>query len=151
MKSISRIVCNILQFNLFNQLLICEELLFVCFLKALFSYKNYLIVQWLTLVIIDPDSSQKTEAFSEETEQAPTSSDLAPPPSEKAPPPLVCVIGLHCCGDLTPSLLSLFDRSTQVKAVCCVSCCYHKMKVNDTGRLSVSDTGQLFDVIIQTS
>ncbi|XP_035828544.1 methyltransferase-like protein 25 isoform X2 [Aplysia californica] len=43
----------------------------------------------------------------------------------------VCVIGLHCCGDLSTSMLSLFDRSDHVKALCYVSCCYHKMAYSD--------------------
>ncbi|KAK7466607.1 hypothetical protein BaRGS_00033406 [Batillaria attramentaria] len=41
----------------------------------------------------------------------------------------VCLIGLHCCGDLTPALLRLFERVEFIRAVCCVSCCYHKMQL----------------------
>ncbi|KAK3790011.1 hypothetical protein RRG08_016328 [Elysia crispata] len=41
--------------------------------------------------------------------------------------PRVCLIGLHCCGDLSPTMLALFHQVPSVRAVCCVSCCYHKM------------------------
>ncbi|KAH9499041.1 hypothetical protein Btru_005493 [Bulinus truncatus] len=41
--------------------------------------------------------------------------------------PRVCLIGLHCCGDLTPALLSLFHSASCVQSLCCISCCYHKM------------------------
>ena len=40
----------------------------------------------------------------------------------------VCLIGLHCCGDLTPAMLRLYHRVSFLRAVCCVSCCYHKMQ-----------------------
>ncbi|XP_070178717.1 uncharacterized protein [Littorina saxatilis] len=41
----------------------------------------------------------------------------------------VCLIGLHCCGDLTPAILRLYHRVDFLRAICCVSCCYHKMKL----------------------
>ena len=40
----------------------------------------------------------------------------------------VCLLGLHCCGDLTPAMLRLYRRVSFLRAVCCVSCCYHKMQ-----------------------
>ena len=40
----------------------------------------------------------------------------------------VCLIGLHCCGDLTPAMLRLYHRVSFLCAMCCVSCCYHKMQ-----------------------
>ncbi|XP_076438925.1 uncharacterized protein LOC143277871 [Babylonia areolata] len=40
----------------------------------------------------------------------------------------VCVVGLHCCGDLTPAVLRLFRAVDFLQALCCVSCCYHKMQ-----------------------
>ena len=40
----------------------------------------------------------------------------------------VCLIGLHCCGDLTPAMLQLYQRVDFLRAMCCVSCCYHKMQ-----------------------
>ncbi|XP_061174710.1 probable methyltransferase-like protein 25 [Saccostrea echinata] len=37
------------------------------------------------------------------------------------------LIGLHCCGDLTPAMLKVYSEVTFVKGLCCVSCCYHRM------------------------
>lgn len=37
-----------------------------------------------------------------------------------------CVIGLHCCGDLTVNIFKLCTR-INVSVVCLVSCCYHRM------------------------
>ncbi|KAK6986103.1 protein RRNAD1-like isoform X1 [Biomphalaria glabrata] len=45
----------------------------------------------------------------------------------EAPRPKVCLIGLHCCGDLTPAMMSFFHTVTCVRSLCCISCCYHKM------------------------
>jgi len=39
-----------------------------------------------------------------------------------------CLIGLHCCGDLTPQLLNIFIKSNRFISLMLVSCCYHKMK-----------------------
>ncbi|RUS81898.1 hypothetical protein EGW08_010325, partial [Elysia chlorotica] len=48
--------------------------------------------------------------------------------NKSSPAPVnVCLIGLHCCGDLSPTMLALFDQVSSVRAVCSVSCCYHKM------------------------
>ena len=53
----------------------------------------------------------------------------------------ICVVGLHCCGDLTPSILTLFTEHTlpplpsliapssplpSLTALVLVGCCYHK-------------------------
>ena len=43
----------------------------------------------------------------------------------------ICVVGLHCCGDLTPSILTLFTDHTlpplpSLAALVLVGCCYHK-------------------------
>ena len=42
----------------------------------------------------------------------------------------ICMIGLHCCGSLTPSMLDLFLLCPRLKSLVCVSCCYHSMPVN---------------------
>ena len=44
--------------------------------------------------------------------------------------PAVCLIGLHCCGDLSPVMLRYFTQLYCIKAVCFVSCCYHRMAVS---------------------
>ena len=43
--------------------------------------------------------------------------------------PRVSLIGLHCCGDLTPTLLSLMTTPphTSLTSAVIVPCCYHKM------------------------
>ena len=42
----------------------------------------------------------------------------------------ICMIGLHCCGSLTPAMLDLFLLCPRLKSLVCVSCCYHSMPVN---------------------
>lgn len=44
----------------------------------------------------------------------------------------VCVVGLHCCGDLTPSILTLFtDHSlTSLTSLILIGCCYHKAAIS---------------------
>lgn len=42
------------------------------------------------------------------------------------------VVGLHCCGDLTPSILNVFLDSPGVAAVACVGCCYHALTRENT-------------------
>ena len=36
-------------------------------------------------------------------------------------------VGLHCCGPLTPALLSLFPSLSMAPVFVLVSCCYHRM------------------------
>ncbi|XP_060081198.1 probable methyltransferase-like protein 25 isoform X2 [Ylistrum balloti] len=43
--------------------------------------------------------------------------------------PRALMIGLHCCGDLTPTMMEYFRCLDFVRGLCCVSCCYHRMKV----------------------
>lgn len=40
----------------------------------------------------------------------------------------ICLVGLHCCGDLTPNILRYFNESCPFSGLLiCVSCCYHSM------------------------
>jgi hypothetical protein len=41
----------------------------------------------------------------------------------------VCLVGLHCCGDLTPTLMrwTALSQLARVRAIVLVGCCYHKM------------------------
>ena len=41
--------------------------------------------------------------------------------------PRVCLVGLHCCGDLTPVTLHQFCELDLCQALVCMSCCYHRM------------------------
>ncbi|XP_046549291.1 methyltransferase-like protein 25B isoform X2 [Haliotis rubra] len=43
----------------------------------------------------------------------------------------VCMIGLHCCGDLTPTMLWYFLHMSSMRSLCLVSCCYHKMSFSE--------------------
>ena len=59
----------------------------------------------------------------------------------------VCVVGLHCCGDLSPAVLSLFASCVHpaLSVLVLVSCCYHRLSVSDTGSqacCSISATKQ---------
>lgn len=44
--------------------------------------------------------------------------------------PTFCMVGLHCCGDLTPIMLQNFTDLDHITSLCCVSCCYHRMNFN---------------------
>lgn len=48
--------------------------------------------------------------------------------------PRVCMVGLHCCGDLTPTMLKCFQELDCIRSLCCVSCCYHRMKFDENSR-----------------
>jgi hypothetical protein len=41
--------------------------------------------------------------------------------------PLLCMIGLHSCGDLSPVMMKLFMSSQRFCTLLLVSCCYHRM------------------------
>ncbi|XP_021342817.1 methyltransferase-like protein 25 isoform X2 [Mizuhopecten yessoensis] len=49
--------------------------------------------------------------------------------------PRALMIGLHCCGDLTPTMMEYFRCLDFVRGLCCVSCCYHRMKVKATNEI----------------
>ncbi len=42
--------------------------------------------------------------------------------------PLLCMIGLHSCGDLSPVMMKLFMNSRRFRTLLLVSCCYHRME-----------------------
>jgi len=44
-----------------------------------------------------------------------------------------CLVGLHCCGDLTPQLLKMFTQIEGFSSLLIVSCCYHKMNQSTQG------------------
>jgi len=50
-----------------------------------------------------------------------------------SPASRLVVIGLHCCGDLTPTILRLFTRLPNAVGLVCVSCCYHAMQPAECG------------------
>lgn len=41
--------------------------------------------------------------------------------------PQVCLVGLHCCGDLTPSTIKQFCALDECKVLICMGCCYHRL------------------------
>lgn len=46
----------------------------------------------------------------------------------ETPLPLLCMIGLHSCGDLSIAMMRLFIESQQFHYMFLVSCCYHRME-----------------------
>jgi Methyltransferase domain len=44
----------------------------------------------------------------------------------------VCLVGLHCCGDLTPMFLKTFAALDCAVAFICVGCCYHLMRLSES-------------------
>eukprot|EP00092_Neocalanus_flemingeri_P008373 GFUD01009029.1.p1 GENE.GFUD01009029.1~~GFUD01009029.1.p1 ORF type:complete len:448 (-),score=110.48 GFUD01009029.1:124-1467(-) len=48
-------------------------------------------------------------------------------------PDKTCLVGLHCCGDLTPQLLRIFTKINGFSNLMLVSCCYHKMSPSKDG------------------
>ena len=44
-----------------------------------------------------------------------------------------CLVGLHCCGDLTPHLINIFAQLEKIQSLMIVSCCYHKMASTSKG------------------
>ena len=54
----------------------------------------------------------------------------------------VCLIGLHCCGDLTPTMLRLFSQTRELRSLVCLSCCYHRMaKTGENNRVPTPGVG----------
>ncbi|CAL8088516.1 unnamed protein product [Calicophoron daubneyi] len=49
---------------------------------------------------------------------------------EPSAPPDYLVCGLHCCGDLGPSVIRLFNSHQQARSLLLVGCCYHKMALD---------------------
>ena len=49
----------------------------------------------------------------------------------------VCLVGLHCCGDLTSTLLHLISSHPHpsLRSAVIVPCCYHKMSTTEEGRI----------------
>jgi hypothetical protein len=46
----------------------------------------------------------------------------------------VCLLGLHCCGDLTPLTIKLFHKCCPPQStLVCLGCCYHRMSGNSDG------------------
>jgi hypothetical protein len=43
----------------------------------------------------------------------------------------VCMVGLHCCGDLVPIMLRQFCALQEIKVLLCFGCCYHKMSLTE--------------------
>lgn len=40
----------------------------------------------------------------------------------------LCMVGLHSCGDLSPSMMELFVNNSRYRSLMLVSCCYHRME-----------------------
>lgn len=66
-----------------------------------------------------------TEVVQVDSSSGPALESLMAPLSGSA------LVGLHCCGSLSPCLLSLFPRLETAQALVLVSCCYHRMEEQD--------------------
>ncbi|GAB1599508.1 methyltransferase-like protein 25B [Argonauta hians] len=83
---------------------------------------------------------QQTPATAPPSPSPPLTSP-SPPPSALTPalvaPARSCadapimLMGLHCCGDLTPTVLNTFMQMHEACTLCCISCCYHKMDYSE--------------------
>lgn len=40
---------------------------------------------------------------------------------------VICLSGLHTCGNLAPSCLRIFQHCKQIQAICNIGCCYNKL------------------------
>ncbi|XP_064596483.1 methyltransferase-like protein 25B isoform X2 [Liolophura sinensis] len=49
----------------------------------------------------------------------------------------VCMTGLHCCGDLTSTMLKYFTKLDCVTLLAGVSCCYHRMALSSGENVKV--------------
>lgn len=60
----------------------------------------------------------------------------------------MCVVGLHCCGDLTPNILRLVSGQvhSDLSAAVVVGCCYHKMTNRGTWQQNVGIFEVFFNV-----
>ncbi|XP_064645436.1 probable methyltransferase-like protein 25 [Lineus longissimus] len=59
-----------------------------------------------------------------------------------------CMVGLHCCGDLTPTMLKMFGDIEELTHLVCVSCCYHNMeKEGDDGFRNFPMSCQVRDAV----
>jgi hypothetical protein len=59
-----------------------------------------------------------------------------------------CMIGLHCCGDLTPTMLKMFCDIEELTCLVCVSCCYHNMeKTADDGFVNFPMSREVADAL----
>lgn len=75
--------------------------------EQLENYKN--ITEFIT---VDTDFKQLfLDNFKLESEQAPG----------------ICLSGLHTCGNLAPSCLTIYNKNKAISALCNVGCCYHLM------------------------
>ncbi|KAK2191903.1 hypothetical protein NP493_43g06009 [Ridgeia piscesae] len=81
------------------------------------------------------DKSLVEEASQSQQEQNMTQKALEPGITDKSQGPQgmpLCMMGLHCCGDLTPTMLRLLTRTTDIDCLVCVGCCYHNMTCTDS-------------------
>ncbi|XP_029645955.1 protein RRNAD1-like [Octopus sinensis] len=69
---------------------------------------------------------QFEEALSNHQQQHKRPPTTAPSSAEEP----VMLMGLHCCGDLTPTVMNIFLQLNQARILSCISCCYHKMDYN---------------------
>lgn len=61
----------------------------------------------------------------------------------------VCMTGLHCCGDLTPTMLKFFVQCPSASCLVCLGCCYHNMNENETGSFNMWPLSKRFQEVVR--
>lgn len=46
----------------------------------------------------------------------------------------ISIVGLHTCGDLSPTCIRLFIKDTSIKSICNIGCCYHLITEEKDGQ-----------------
>ncbi|XP_008557948.1 methyltransferase-like protein 25B [Microplitis demolitor] len=62
-----------------------------------------------------------------------------------------CLIGLHACADLSVTACKLFSKIEMAKLLIIVSCCYHKLEVNDYNKFINFPVSQTLKNVINNS
>lgn len=98
----------------------------------------------ITKQLMIDDSAECTEAISQEIHEClltTTNASTVRVKQETKTPSVqskggVCLVGLHCCGDLTPSTLRQFCRLRECQTLVCMSCCYHRLSCDENGQFA---------------
>jgi len=70
----------------------------------------------------------KTKAASVSSKPNPEQLNLSSSPLRtRSSDQRICMVGLHCCGDLTPATLFQFHHLDECKVLICLGCCYHRL------------------------
>eukprot|EP01127_Copromyxa_protea_P020965 TRINITY_DN7094_c0_g1_i1.p1 TRINITY_DN7094_c0_g1~~TRINITY_DN7094_c0_g1_i1.p1 ORF type:complete len:437 (+),score=90.21 TRINITY_DN7094_c0_g1_i1:385-1695(+) len=74
------------------------------------------------LNLYEGEDIQSADSGDHVTSVEPANGDRAPKKTKN-----VGIVGLHCCGDLTPTILRLFCNNPGIRSLMVVGCCYYAM------------------------